>query len=104
MLERQSDLALLWDLRVAPDARRQGVGALLFQAAERWASMRGARRLKVETQNINVPACRFYASQGCTLGATDHTAYPDLPGEVQLLWHKELATPRCLQPQAISMD
>ncbi|MEJ7758454.1 MAG: GNAT family N-acetyltransferase [Gemmatimonadaceae bacterium] len=97
MLERQSDLALLWDLRVAPDARREGVGALLFQAAERWASMRGARRLKVETQNINVPACRFYASQGCTLGATDHTAYPDLPDEVQLLWYKELATPLCLQ-------
>jgi hypothetical protein len=44
----------------------------------------------VETQNINVPACRFYARQGCVLGAIHPDAYPDLPDEVQLLWWLEL--------------
>jgi hypothetical protein len=44
----------------------------------------------VETQTINVPACRFYSKMGCTLGAIDRYAYVDLPNEIQLLWFKEL--------------
>ena len=90
ILEDRPDLAVLWDLRVSPEARRGGVGAALFAAAERWAVGRGARQLKVETQNINVPACRFYAKQGCTLGAIHRFAYPALPDEVQMLWYKTL--------------
>ena len=90
MLEGRSDLAVLWDLRVAPEARRGGIGASLFAAAARWAEARGCRQLKVETQNINVPACRFYARQGCTLGAIHRFAYPEQPSEVQLLWYKNL--------------
>ena len=91
LLEGRRDLALLWDLRVAPAARGHGVGAALFRSAERWAASRGARRLKVETQNVNAAACRFYARQGCTLGALHRFAYPTLPDETQLLWYKELA-------------
>jgi ribosomal protein S18 acetylase RimI-like enzyme len=33
----RQDLAVLWDLRVAPAVRRQGIGAMLLQAAEREA-------------------------------------------------------------------
>jgi GNAT superfamily N-acetyltransferase len=90
MLEERRDLAVLWDLRVAPEARGQGVGAALFRAAAAWAAARGCRRLKVETQNVNVPACRFYARQGCVLGAIHRFAYPGLPHEVQLLWYRDL--------------
>ena len=90
MLEGRRDLAVLWDLRVAPDARGQGVGSALFRAAEAWARARGCTELKIETQNINVPACRFYAAQGCVLRAVDRDAYPELPDEIQLLWYKEL--------------
>jgi GNAT superfamily N-acetyltransferase len=90
MLEGRSDLAVLWDLRVAPEARGQGLGHALFRRAEAWARARGCRQLKVETQNVNVPACRFYARQGCVLGGLDRFAYPDLPHECQLLWYKEL--------------
>jgi len=49
LLEGRTDLALLWDLRVAPESRGQGVGTALFQAAESWAASRGVRWLKVET-------------------------------------------------------
>jgi GNAT superfamily N-acetyltransferase len=91
MLEGRRDLAVLWDIRVAPDARGRGVGAALFRAAETWASARGCRTLKIETQNVNLPACRFYARQGCVLGAIHRFAYPALPDEVQLLWYKDLA-------------
>lgn len=93
LLEGRADLALLWDIRVMPALRGRGIGATLFRAAETWAAARGYRQLKVETQNINVAACRFYARQGCVLGAIDHVAYPELPGEVQLLWYKDLAPP-----------
>lgn len=93
MLEGRADLAVLWDIRVAPHARGMGVGNALFAAAETWAQTRGCRRLKIETQNINVPACRFYARQGCVLGGVNRDAYPELPDEIQLLWYKDLSQP-----------
>ena len=91
MLEGRYDLAVLWDLRVSPEARGQGVGSALFRAADGWARARGCGQLKVETQNINVAACRFYARQGCVLRAVNHRAYPGLAEEVQLLWYKDLS-------------
>jgi GNAT superfamily N-acetyltransferase len=91
MLEGRSDLAVVWDIRVSPERRKQGVGSSLFQAAEAWAAAKGCRQLKVETQNINVGACKFYARQGCVLGAINRFAYPELPNEVQLLWYKNLS-------------
>ena len=91
MLEGRDDLAVLWDIRVCPEARGRGVGSALFCAAEAWAKARGCRQLKVETQNINVAACRLYEHQGCMLTAIDRFAYPELPDEIQLLWYKVLA-------------
>jgi GNAT superfamily N-acetyltransferase len=90
MLGGRDDLAVLWDIRVAPGQRGSGAGSALFRAAEGWAAARGCRWLKVETQNVNVAACRFYRTMGCTLGAIDRFAYPGLPGEAQLLWWKAL--------------
>lgn len=91
MLEGRHDLAVAWDLRVSPRARRMGVGSVLFNAAGRWALERGCRAIKVETQNINVPACRFYANRGCTLGGLNRYAYPELPDEVQLIFYRDTA-------------
>jgi GNAT superfamily N-acetyltransferase len=91
MLEDRDDLAVLWDIRVAPSARRGGAGAALFAAAATWARNVGCRQLKVETQNTNVGACRFYARQGSVLVKARWNAYPELPDEVQLLWYKDLA-------------
>jgi GNAT superfamily N-acetyltransferase len=91
LLEGRSDLAVLWDIRVAPSARCRGVGSALFEAAEAWACTMRCRHLKVETQNVNVVACRFYASQGCILRAAHRGVYPELLDEIQLLWYKDLA-------------
>jgi GNAT superfamily N-acetyltransferase len=90
MLEGRTDLAVLWDIRVASALRGLGVGSALFRAVEAWATMKGCRRLKVETQNINVPACTFYVRQGCVLEAVRRGVYPGLPDEIQLLWYKDL--------------
>jgi GNAT superfamily N-acetyltransferase len=92
MLEGRSDVSLIWDIRVVPEARGLGVGSALFRAAEEWSRSRSARWVKVETQNTNVPACRFYARQGCALGAMNRFAYRDLPDEVQLVWYKDLVS------------
>jgi GNAT superfamily N-acetyltransferase len=91
MLGGRRDLAVLWDVRVSPRRRRAGVGSSLFRAVEAWARARGCVRLDVETQNVNVAACRFYARMGCVLRAIDRFAYPELPGEVELLWTRRLA-------------
>ena len=96
VLEDRSDLAVLWDLRVSPEMRGRGVASALFAAAEQWARHRGCRRLKVETQNVNVAACKFYASQGCRLVEVRRFAYPDFPEEIQFFWQKEL--PADVQP------
>jgi GNAT superfamily N-acetyltransferase len=90
MLEGRRDLSVLWDIRVAPDARGKGIGSALFEKVEAWARTHRCRQLKVETQNINVPACGFYARHGCELRAIHHTAYPELPEEIRLLWYKDL--------------
>ena len=90
LLQRRADVALLWDIRVAPAVRNRGIGAALLSAAEAWARTRGARALEVETQNTNVPACRFYARHGFVLRTVRRGAYPELPDEVQLLWCKVL--------------
>lgn len=91
MLETRMDLAVLWDIRVSPEVRGQGVGSALFRAVEAWSVARGCRQLKVEAQNVNIAACRCYARHGCALATIQQFAYPQLPNEVQLLWYKDLA-------------
>jgi GNAT superfamily N-acetyltransferase len=91
MVEGRKGLGLLWDLRVAPAQRGTGIGWQLFRAAGQWARARGCWLLEIETQNVNVPACRFYVRQGCKLGVIDRFAYPAFPDEVRLLWYKRLA-------------
>lgn len=85
MLEGRRDLAVVWDLRVAPEARGRGIGRALWLAAVEWARVRGCTELRVETQDVNVAACRFYAAQGCELVSVDEAAYPGL-AEAQILW------------------
>lgn len=94
MLEGRSDLAVLWDLRVAPEHRRRGIGAALFDHAAAYARGKNCRQLKIETQNINVPACRFYASRGCQLGCINQYGYSGnsrVSHETMLLWYLDLA-------------
>jgi len=94
MLEGRDDLAVLWDIRVLPSARRSGVGSALLKEAQMWARAKGCTTMKVETQNINTAACRFYARHGFVLRSANSDVYPDSPAEVQLLWYKDLQTTR----------
>jgi GNAT superfamily N-acetyltransferase len=94
MLEGRSDLAVLWDIRVRPEHRGHGIGTLLLARSADWARRYGCTLLKIETQNVNVPACRFYASQGCDLGVIHRHAYagqPHVAHETMLIWYLRLA-------------
>ncbi len=90
MLKNRDDLALLWDIRIQPELRRQGTGTRLFQKAVEWAKAQKCRQLAIETQNINLPACRFYIRQGCHLGEIDRFKYASNPAtahEDMLVWY-----------------
>ena len=94
MLDSRDDLGVLWDIRVKDEFRRQGAGAALFRAAADWCRAERLTQLKIETQNVNVPACRFYAAQGCELRGIIHHSYasgpPQWADEVQLHWWLDL--------------
>jgi ribosomal protein S18 acetylase RimI-like enzyme len=89
-LRRRTDFAALWDLRIAPEYRGRGIGKQLFERGAAWARAKGCTSMKIETQDINVRACRFYRARGCRLGSIDRYAYQDFPDEVQLIWHLDL--------------
>jgi GNAT superfamily N-acetyltransferase len=93
MLGGRRDLSVLWDIRVAPEKRHSGMGTRIFEYAAEWSRTRGAASMKIETQNINVPACRFYLKQGCKLGEIDRYAYaadPLVAHEAMLIWYLDL--------------
>jgi GNAT superfamily N-acetyltransferase len=91
MLEARRDLSVLWEIRVRPQAR--GAGILLFRHAAGWSKARGCSQMKIETQNINVPACRFYQRMGARLGGIHRHGYAAIPAvahEVMLNWYLDL--------------
>ena len=45
-LDGRKDVAALWDIRVAPEHRRAGIGRALFDAAVEWARKRDCRLLR----------------------------------------------------------
>jgi ribosomal protein S18 acetylase RimI-like enzyme len=93
MLAGRDDLAVLWDIRVSPDQRGRGIGRALLQYTVNLARQCGFHQLKIETQNVNVPACRFYHRCGCRLGEINRNAYAQIPivaHEVMLVWYMDL--------------
>lgn len=91
LLDGRKDLSVLWDLRVRPDHR--GVGIALFRHAAAWSQERGCLQMKVETENTNLPACRFYQRMGCELGDIrrfGYAAVPEMKHETMLCWYLDL--------------
>ena len=84
-----------WVEDIAVDAghRRAGVGRALMDRAIAWAVERGLPGIRLETQNNNVPACKFYESCGFRLGGFDRDLYRGLDEattEIALFWYLPL--------------
>ena len=61
------DYFVLYDLFVAPSARRQGIARALMNAASEWAKAQGAARLDLETARDNYPGQALYRNLGYEL-------------------------------------
>jgi len=90
MLEGRKDLAVLWDLRIHENYRQKGIGSAIVNKCLEWAKAKKCNRLKIETQNNNTKACKFYSKQGAVLSNINKYAYKDNPKEVQFIWTIEL--------------
>src|SRR6267378_2258417 len=66
------DKAEIVGLIVGAAARRSGVGRLLVQAAEDWATDRGLRSILVRTNVIRPESHSFYKQIGYTQSKTQH--------------------------------
>lgn len=80
----------IYDLRVAADLRRKGIGYLLIEKAITWAKENNCIGLEAETQDINVKACLFYEKLGFTLGGYDKLRYKSSlkeKDEIALNWY-----------------
>ena len=61
------DYFVLYDLFVAPSARRQGIARALMNEASKWAKAQGAARLDLETARDNYPGQALYRDLGYEL-------------------------------------
>lgn len=96
--------AVLHHLYVSPQRRRQGIGAQLLAAIEKYARSTQARLLWFETQNVNYPAIQFYQSAGFAFCGYDSSLYDpaETPQEIALFFARptpypetERQTPNC---------
>lgn len=93
MLAGRNDLAVLWDIRVDDAYKHQGIGQALFDMAVKWSLEQGMAQMKIECQNNNVPAVKFYHKQGAVLSAIDEYAYyneVEYRHEAQFIWYLDL--------------
>lgn len=66
---------VLWHLYVAPERRRLGIARALLARVEQHGRDLGARRVWLETSNVNVPGITAYARLGYSLCGADTTYY-----------------------------
>ncbi|MDP4183182.1 MAG: GNAT family N-acetyltransferase [Bacillota bacterium] len=93
MLDGRNDISVLWDIRVADGYKQMGIGQKLFDLVVDWSRRKGLKQMKIECQNNNVPACKFYHKQGAVLSKIDEHAYYNditLREEVQFIWYLDL--------------
>ena len=74
-LERWNNRMRVTNLFVEEPFRRKGVGAALMEHAVQVSRKAGARAMVLETQSCNMPAIRFYLSQGYVVGGVDLFCY-----------------------------
>lgn len=81
--------ALIEDIAVTKENRKNGVGTALLKAAINWAKENNFCGLMLETQDIYVSACLFYAKNQFVIGSVDTMLYSNLPtaNEIAIFWY-----------------
>lgn len=73
--ENWNGLAMIDCLVVDKNFRKRGVAHTLMGVAIDWAISRNYKGIMLETQDINVPAIRFYEKYGFQIGGYDSLVY-----------------------------
>lgn len=81
--------AYIEDIAVAKDYRKCGVGTALLNTAINWAKLNNFCGLMLETQDINLSACRFYSKNNFIIGSIDTMIYSNLSSanEIGVFWY-----------------
>jgi streptothricin acetyltransferase len=85
-----NNFVTLNDLALDKSIRGQGHGKRLLDAVVTWARQLGVAGVRLETQNNNVPACRFYKRYGFMFGGYDESLYKGIPehrDETAFFWY-----------------
>jgi ribosomal protein S18 acetylase RimI-like enzyme len=82
--------AYIEDIRVSSEFRGRGTGVALLKKAEEWAKKGEMPGIMLETQDVNVPACRLYEKFGFIIGGVDKKLYggTKYAHETALFWYK----------------
>ena len=84
-----NQFAYIENIAVKMTYRKQGIGRMLLEKAERWAKEKELIGLSLEAQNDNLIACRFYRKEGFQLGGVDTMKqYANLQIDLTLYWYK----------------
>ncbi|MEC0184735.1 GNAT family N-acetyltransferase [Paenibacillus peoriae] len=62
-------------LIVFEPSRGKGIGTALLNKAKEWALIKEMKGFTLETQDVNLLACRFYLKNGFEIGAVDTMLY-----------------------------
>jgi streptothricin acetyltransferase len=83
-----NDTAVLMNLMIDLDYRRQGLGQRLWFRCLDFARKAEVRAIMIETQNTNLAACKFYERMGCELVGINSAFYTNngYETEVALFW------------------
>ncbi|MFD1677086.1 GNAT family N-acetyltransferase [Alicyclobacillus fodiniaquatilis] len=83
--------ALIEEIGVRSDWRKQGIGTELLKKAIEWAKQKNFAGIMLETQDVNVSACHFYAKNNFVIGAVDNMLYSNFStaNEIAIFWYQK---------------
>lgn len=87
--ENWNGFAFIEEISVAKGSRNKGIGTALINTAVEWAKQNHLIGLMLETQDVNLLACRFYAKNNFNIGAVDSMLYSKFPTrhEKAVFWY-----------------
>jgi len=84
-----NNYVLIEYMAVSKNHRGKGIGKQLMQKSVEWVKSKNFPGLMVETQDINLQACRFYSKMGFQIGAVDTMLYANFnkSDEKAIFWY-----------------
>jgi ribosomal protein S18 acetylase RimI-like enzyme len=84
--------AYIQDICISKDYRKKGIGHKLMDQAVKWTKDKKLKGIMLETQDVNLAACKFYQKYGFILGGVDTMLYSNFDNAEQkaLFWYYKI--------------